>query len=94
VSDPALNGLRFKDISDWVKIAVLLAGIIIGYVKLSDQVSGHTGQIQEVNQKLDTMKSDNETRNRRMQQEVGAIKMYLCSKDNQHCSADSLAPTQ
>lgn len=77
--------LNMKDVSDWLKIIALLAAIIIGYTKLSDQVSGHTDQISQVNQKLDMMKTDNEQRNRDLQRKVGAIEFYLCSKDSRHC---------
>lgn len=80
--------LNAKDISDWLKIILLLAALVTAYVRLSDQVSGHSQQINEVNQKLDLMKSDNEQRNDDLQKKIGGIEFYLCSKDSKHCGTD------
>jgi hypothetical protein len=77
--------LNFKDVSDWVKVIVLLAGVITGYVRISDQVAAHTAQIANVQDQVVKMRNENRTRNDDMQHKVGAIEMYLCSKDSAHC---------
>ena len=80
--------LNFKDVSDWIKIILLLATLITGYVRLSDQVAGHTAQIEQVQVQVVKMRNENRVRNTDMQKKVGAIEMYLCSKDSAHCAPD------
>jgi hypothetical protein len=80
--------LNMKDVSDWLKILMLLGALITGYVRLSAKVDNHTDQLTEVRTQIDSMRGENRQRNYDLQKKVGAIQMYLCSKDNTHCNAD------
>ena len=84
--------INMKDVSDWAKVIVLLGSLIAGYVHLSDQVADHTNKLSDIQTQVGTMRNENKTRNYDMQRKVGAISMYLCSKDPSHCTPD--APTQ
>lgn len=88
--DPIANGLRAKDVSDWIKIFILLAGMGAGYASLRAQVQGHTEQIEGVKRSIGEMRDENETRSRDLNKKIGAITMYLCSKDSTRCSAENL----
>jgi hypothetical protein len=83
------NGMKLKDVSDWIKILVLLATMVAGYVSLRDQVNEHTNQLEQVKDQIGEMRKENQTRNYDMQRKVGAIQMYLCSKDSTHCTPDN-----
>ena len=88
------GGLRIKDISDWLKVAAVIGTMIVGYVRLSDQVAGHTNQIADVQQQIIKMRDENRARAIDTQRKLGAIQMYLCSKDSTRCDPAVLTPPQ
>jgi hypothetical protein len=83
--------VNMKDVSDWIKIIILLGGLITGYVRLSAKVDDHTTRIGDVQDQLGQMRDENKQRNLHMEKEVGKIEMYICSKDNTHCIPDDPA---
>jgi hypothetical protein len=80
--------VNMKDVSDWIKILLLLGGILAGYIRLSDQVADHTGRLEDVQSQIRQMRGENEQRNTDLQRKVGSIQMYICSKDSTHCTPD------
>jgi len=65
--------------------------MIFGYARISEQVGQHTNQLAHVESEIGKMREENRTRDMDMQYKIGAIQMYLCSKDSAHCDPETLA---
>ena len=83
-SNRANRGLQLKDISDWLKIIVIIVGAIVGYIKLSDKVDAHTSQLEQVKFEISRLREESQSRADNENKTIGRIEMYLSSKDKDY----------